>query len=209
MTQRPYLVGISGGSASGKTRFLKALSEQFAFKDVCIVSQDNYYKPALEHARDENGHINYDLPQCIDLDRFYTDLHALMTGKSIEIQEYRFQHKEQFGRTLTLAPAPIIITEGLFIFYEERIRNLFDLKIFIEANTEIQYKRRLKRDTEERNIPADFVKYQWDMHVMPAFNEFLFPYKELADVVINNNYNFDNSLQVMKNHFQSILRHSG
>jgi uridine kinase len=206
MIHKPYLVGISGGSASGKTRFLKALSEQFAFEDVCIVSQDNYYKPALEHACDENGHINYDLPQCIDLDKFYADLHALMNGKSINIQEYRFQHKEQFGRTITLAPAPLIITEGLFIFYEERIRNLFNLKIFIEANTDIQYKRRLKRDTEDRNIPSDFVKYQWDNHVMPAFNEFLLPYKELADIVINNNYNFNNSLDVIKNHLQTKLR---
>jgi uridine kinase len=205
MNFKPYLVGVSGGSASGKTRFLKALSEHFAYADVCIVSQDNYYKPALEHAKDDNGYINYDLPQCIDIERFYADIQALRMGNEIHVQEYRFQHNEQFGRTLSISPAPIIITEGLFIFYEAKIRKLFDLKIFIDAHPQTQFERRLKRDTQERNIPADFVKYQWDNHVMPAYIEYLLPYKEQADMIINNNYNFDNSLQVIKNHFNMII----
>jgi uridine kinase len=202
---KPYLVGITGGSASGKTRFLKALSDYFSHADVCMVSQDNYYKPALEHAKDENGHINYDLPQCIDMDRFYNDIYELKSGRTVHIQEYRFQHEEQFGRTLQLNPAPIIITEGLFIFYDERIRNLFDLKIFIEADAETQYQRRLKRDTEERNIPPDFVKYQWDNHVMPAYRQYLMPYRELADIIINNNRHFNHAVIMVQDHFKAIL----
>ncbi|MFN4973291.1 MAG: uridine kinase [Bacteroidota bacterium] len=203
---KPYLVGITGGSASGKTRFLSALSDLFKEDDVCVLSQDNYYKPALDHAKDSNGHINYDLPQCIDMDRFYSDIHALKNGQSVNIQEYRFQHEEQFGQTLTIKPASIIITEGLFIFYDERIRNLFDLSIFIEADAEVQFSRRLKRDMEERNIPADFVKYQWDNHVMPAYHTYLLPYRAQADMIITNNTHFNTSLKVVADHFKAVLK---
>lgn len=203
---KPYLVGITGGSASGKTRFLSALSDLFKEDDVCMLSQDNYYKPALEHAKDPNGHINYDLPQCIDMDRFYSDIHALKNGQAVSIQEYRFQHEEQFGQTLTIKPATIIIAEGLFIFYDERIRSLFDLSVFIEADAEVQYSRRLKRDTEERNIPAEFVKYQWDNHVMPAYHSYLLPYRSHADIIITNNTHFNNSLKVVADHFTAVLK---
>ena len=202
---KPYIIGISGGSASGKTRFLQAIAEKFESVDITFLSQDNYYKSADYHVKDENGHINYDLPGCIDLERFHKDLLTLMGGKKVEIQEYRFQHEQQFGRLLTLNPSPVIIVEGLFIYYDENIKQLFDLKIFVDATTEIQYQRRLKRDTAERNIPADFVKYQWEKHVLPAFNKYLLPYKDEADIVVINNTHFENSLNVIANHIKMML----
>jgi uridine kinase len=106
---------------------------------------------------------------------------------------------------LTLNPSPVIIVEGLFIYYDENIKQLFDLKIFVDATTEIQYQRRLKRDTAERNIPADFVKYQWEKHVLPAFNKYLLPYKDEADIVVINNTHFENSLNVIANHIKMML----
>lgn len=202
---KPYIIGISGGSASGKTRFLQAIAERFESADITFLSQDNYYKSADYHVKDENGHINYDLPGCIDLDRFHKDLLTLMSGKKVEIQEYRFQHEQQFGRMLTLNPSPVIIVEGLFIYYDENIKQLFDLKIFVDATPEIQFQRRLKRDTAERNISADFVKYQWEMHVLPSFNKYLLPYKDEADIVVINNTHFENSLNVIANHIKFIL----
>jgi uridine kinase len=202
---KPYIIGISGGSASGKTRFLQAIAERFESADITFLSQDNYYKSADYHVKDENGHINYDLPGCIDLDRFHKDLLTLMSGKKVEIQEYRFQHQEQFGRMLTLNPSPVIIVEGLFIYYDENIKQLFDLKIFVDAKEEVQYKRRLQRDTAERNISADFVKYQWEKHVLPSFNKYLLPYKDEADIVVINNTHFENSLNVIANHIKMVL----
>jgi uridine kinase len=202
---RPYLVGITGGSASGKTRFLKELGTIFNKNEVCFLSQDNYYRSNENHVKDENGHINYDLPTCIDLDAFRNDILKLCKHELVKRREYRFQHQEQRGNWLEFCSAPIIIAEGLFIFYEKDIFKQFDLKIFIDASEEVQLKRRIKRDTTERNISHEFVLYQWENHVKPAFEQYLLPYKDKADIVINNNEHFNNSLKVIEDHFRSIL----
>ena len=197
MQQKPYLVGISGGSASGKTMFLQSLKAHFNNHELCIVSQDNYYKLAYEHTRDENGHINFDLPECIDLNDFARDIASLHRGESIQRHEYRFQHENQKGPLLTFNPAPIIVCEGLFIFYHSDLFNQFDLKIFINADEEIALSRRLKRDVAERNISEAFVLYQWKNHVLPSFQQYLLPFMAKADIIINNNIHFQNSLQVV------------
>ncbi|MCF8275065.1 MAG: uridine kinase [Flavobacteriaceae bacterium] len=206
MKNKPYLVGISGGSASGKTSFLKALKEQFSEKQLCIVSQDNYYKLAYEHKKDENGHINFDLPDCVDLDAFAEDLSKLHHGESIQRHEYRFQHENQQGPLLTFEPAPIIVCEGLFIFYYERIFNQFDLKIFINAEEELALQRRIKRDVAERNISEDFVLYQWKNHVLPSYRQFLLPFMAQADLIINNNTHFNNSLKVISDYLNNFSK---
>ncbi len=202
----PYIVGITGGSASGKTTFLKELGNLFGKDEVCILSQDNYYKPVGSQARDENGQINYDLPEGIDLDAFFEDILLLKSGQIAKRREYRFQHEEQMGDWLTFYPAPILIVEGLFIFYRSDISEHFDLRLFIEVHEETQLQRRLVRDTTERNVPADYVQYQWTNHVMPAYRQYLEPYKEAADIIINNNNHFDNSLRVVADHFRRILQ---
>ncbi|MBP9186035.1 MAG: uridine kinase [Bacteroidia bacterium] len=202
---KPYLVGITGGSASGKTSFLREIGNIFSTDEVCILSQDNYYRPSTDQTKDENGHINYDLPDCIDLDAFMADIVKLANGEEVKRREYRFQHENQMGDWLTFKPAPIVIIEGLFIFYRTDISNHFNLKIFIEANEELQLQRRLKRDTLERNIPADFVQYQWTNHVMPAYRKYLEPYKTQADIIIINNRHFNNSLKIIEDHFRCRL----
>jgi uridine kinase len=204
--QKPYLVGITGGSAMGKTHFLNSLKKLFPPHELCVISQDNYYKLTFEHQLDDQGNINFDLPECIDLDAFAQDLHKLHTNETIYRNEYLFQHDNQVGELLTFEPAPIIVCEGLFIFYSEAIRNQFDLKIFIQADEDIALKRRLKRDTAERNIPTDYIHYQWNNHVMPAYNRFLLPFLPEADIIVNNNNHFDNSLKVLKDHFKTKIK---
>jgi len=200
MENRPYLVGISGGSASGKTSFLNALKKRFAENQLCIISQDNYYKLAFEHQLDENGHINFDLPECVDLDAFAEDISKLHRGETVHRHEYLFQHEEQKGDLLTFKPAPIIVCEGLFIFYYERIFKQFDLKIFISAEEEIAFQRRIKRDVAERNISEDFVLYQWKNHVIPSYRKYLLPFMAQADMIINNNTHFDTSLMIISDY---------
>jgi uridine kinase len=206
--KKPYLVGVTGGSASGKTSFLRELGTLFSKEEVCILSQDNYYKPANMQPKDQNGNINYDLPECIDLDGFKNDMLKLSEWQDVKRREYRFQHEEQMGEWITFPSAPIVIIEGLFIFYREDISKHFNLKIFVEAEEERQLQRRIKRDTQERNIPEDYVHYQWENHVMPAFREYLAPYKSSADIIINNNDHFFNSLKVVEDHFRWILLQS-
>ncbi|GAB1449930.1 MAG: uridine kinase [Bacteroidetes bacterium] len=202
---KPYLIGITGGSASGKTHFLKSLRSLFSEQEVCIISQDNYYKHAHDHQRDENGHINFDLPECVDLHEFALDIARLGRGEVVTREEYLFQHVNQKGRMLTFNPAPVIICEGLFIFYEPEIFDQFHLKIFINADEEIALKRRLVRDVAERNIEEDFVLYQWKHHVMPSYRQFLLPFMAQADLIVNNNVHFGHSLGVLSDHIRKHL----
>ena len=203
--QKPYLVGITGGSAMGKTHFLNSLKKLFSTDELCVISQDNYYKLAYEHILDEEGNINFDLPECIDLNAFAKDLEKLHNNETIFRNEYLFQHENQVGPLLTFKPAPIIVCEGLFIFYSEAIRKQFDLKIFIQADESIALNRRLKRDSAERNIPTDYIHYQWKNHVMPAYQKFLLPFMPQADIIVNNNEHFENSLNVLDDHFRMII----
>ncbi len=205
MQSKPYLVGISGGSASGKTHFLNSLKERFNKDELCIVSQDNYYKLAHQHAKDENGHINFDLPDCIDLDDFAADIAALHKGEAIQRHEYRFQHEDQKGPLLLFKPAPIIVCEGLFIFYHAKLFNQFDLKLFINADEDIALQRRLKRDVAERNISEEFVLYQWKNHVLPSYQKYLLPFMAKADLIINNNTHFENSLRIVSAYLEQIV----
>jgi uridine kinase len=201
----PYLIGITGGSASGKTHFLNSLKNLFGADEVCIISQDNYYKRAYQHQKDENGHINFDLPECIDLHLFATDIAKLKKGRSVEIEEYLFQHTDVQPQKLVFKPAKIIVCEGLFIFYQQEILEQFDLKIFINADEEIAFNRRLKRDVAERNIDEDFVLYQWKNHVIPSYRKYLLPFMAQADLIVNNNVHFEQSLKVVSDHLRSVL----
>ncbi len=205
MSQRPYIVGISGGSASGKTSFLKHLSEALPSGNLCIVSQDNYYRPKDQQLRDENGQINFDLPTSIDRAAFHADMQRLMRGESIRIKEYTFNNASREPREIEMQPAPLLIMEGLFIFHYTEIREALDLKVYIDARDEVKLERRLKRDRDERGYEHDVVLYQWNNHVMPSYMQFLRPYRDEADIIVTNNSSYDRGLDVLKNHLAMVL----
>lgn len=205
MLMHPYLIGITGGSASGKTNLLHELRQRFPENQLCIVSQDNYYRSKSEQTRDENGYINFDLPSCIDVDHFVSDLEDLKKGHSIIKKEYVFENPEAEAKTIVLNPAPVIVIEGLFIYYFKEISELLHLKIFVDAREDLKLDRRLKRDTRERGIDHDTVIYQWEHHVKPAYNVYLLPFKEESDIIILNNIHFNRSLEVISNHIHTII----
>ena len=150
----PYhIIGVAGGSASGKTSFLRDLEEELPKGSVSFVSQDNYYFPKEMQHVDENGEINFDLPTSIDREQFYKDLVDLSSGKSIVKKEYTFNNKSVEPKLITIEPAPIIVLEGLFIFYFKEIRDLLDLRVFLDVREDIKLSRRIKRDATERGYP--------------------------------------------------------
>jgi uridine kinase len=203
--QGPVFVGITGGSASGKTTFIKKLSEIFNENQICVISQDHYYKPLSEQIQDENGEVNFDLPEAIDFDRLLKDIKQLQKGQQVELVEYTFNNPKKFPKKLTWMPRPIIIIEGLFIFYHPKVAKVFDLKLFIEANQEVMLKRRLSRDFAERAMTKEQILYQWNNHVKPSYDKYLLPYREDVDMIIMNNTHFDNSLNIIVNHFNTFL----
>lgn len=184
---KPFVIGIAGGSGSGKTFFLKCFLSYFSDNQICLVSQDDYYKPLNEQPVDENGWVNFDLPQCIDDQKLLDDLNTLLQGGTIRKKEYTFNVAADKAKMLTIRSAPIVIVEGLFIFHFSKIAALFDMRIFMDAEEEITLSRRIKRDTAERGYTQDMIMYQWVNHVLPAYNAYLLPYKGTAHKVILNN----------------------
>ena len=194
---KPFIVGITGGSASGKTSFLKGLIAAFSEGEICLISQDNYYKSLDQIPRDHTGIHNFDLPETIDHHRFAAHIHQLHEGQVVETMEYTFNNPNVIPQKLVFRPTPIIVVEGIFVFHFKDVAEQLDLKIFINASNKIKYERRLIRDQEERALTPEMIKHQWDYHVRPTYREFIKPHKAQADIVIPNNQHYQKGLEVV------------
>lgn len=208
MITKPFIVGITGGSASGKTSFLRDLMNAFTEEEVCLISQDNYYRPLHEIQLDPNGVHNFDLPETMDHHRFAQHIQQLRAGHIVEQLEYTFNKPDVIPNILTFRPAPIIVVEGIFVFHFKEIADLLDLKVFIAAKNQIKLDRRIKRDYEERGYDLDDVLYRWKNHVRPTYQQFIKPYKAEADVVIPNNIHYQKGLDILIAFLKSKLSRS-
>jgi uridine kinase len=195
---KPFIIGIAGGSGSGKTFFLKCFLEHFTTNEVCLVSQDDYYYPVAHNMTpEENKLYNFDLPSTINHEEFQEDISSLLNGETLQKKEYTFNNPTAVPKILEIKPAPIIIVEGLFILHFRDIADLLDMKIFIDAHEDIALRRRLKRDLVERGYSHDDVMYKWENHVLPAYNTYLLPYKnECHQLVINNNHEAEDIIRI-------------
>lgn len=200
-----YIIGIAGGSASGKTTFIAKLKDYFSASSLSVLSLDHYYKPLDQQQKDANGEVNFDLPESIDMSKFLRDMIRLESGQSVQLQEYTFNHPEKEPEILEIKPAKVLVVEGLFIYEDETIASRINLKLFIDADDQIKFNRRLQRDSEERGLDPKTIAYQWENHVKPAFDKYLLPHKERVDMIIINNQHFENSLRVVVDHIQSRL----
>jgi len=203
---KTYVIGITGGSGSGKTSFIKSLRQNFSTKDICIVSQDDYYLTKEFQKKDKNGIENFDRPGSIDKKAFVRDVNALIDGEKVIRPEYTFNNENAVPSLLIFEPAPIVIVEGLFIFHYKKIRKLLDLKVFVQAKDNLKVIRRISRDKLERNYPLDDVLYRYQHHVYPAFEKYILPYKEKADIVVNNNDDFETGLKVFEGFLKNKIK---
>lgn len=156
---------------------------------------------------DSQGEVNYDLPECIDYLKLQTDILKLKEGQTVQQTEYVFNNPNRKSETWFIHPAPILVVEGLFIYHWKEISSLLDLKIFIEAKEEVMWERRLRRDRSERSIKEEKIHYQWHHHVLPAYRNFLLPYRDTVDLIVINNQHFQQSLRVIEDHFLQLLTH--
>jgi uridine kinase len=205
MKQKPYIIGITGGSGSGKTSFLKELRLAYTPLQVCFISQDDFYHPKTKQKKDAKGIVNYDLPDSIDQKKLAAIIRSLVKGKSYQLEEYTFNVNKK-KRLITYIPAPIILVEGLFVFYSKAVHRMLDLKLFIEAKENLKVIRRIKRDQVERALPLEMVLYQYEKHVLPAFEKYILPFRDEVDIIINNNEGFDQGLAVIKGFIDSKLK---
>ncbi|HXI01259.1 MAG TPA: P-loop NTPase fold protein [Sphingobacteriaceae bacterium] len=206
MNSKPYVLGIAGSSGSGKTFFLNCFLKHFNEDEICLVSQDDYYIPVGKLSDEDNKLYNFDLPSTIDNDQFLKDINNLLSGQTVYKKEYLFNNPTAEPQILEIKPAPVIIVEGLFILHFEQISGLLDYTIFINTDEEVALQRRLKRDLHERGYPEDSIRYKWINHVVPAYKEFLLPYKDKCDKEITNNTQVEEDIISISEEISKELR---
>lgn len=184
----PMLIGIAGGTGSGKTTFSEGLTSLFP-NDITVISFDNYYKPQDHLSMEERVKTNYDCPDALDTDLLVKHLRTLRDGESIDMPNYDFRihtRKQEYTR---LAPSPIIIVDGILAFHDERLREMFDIKIYTDADADERILRRLRRDVNERGRDIDGVIHQYLNTVKPMHHIYVEPTRKYADIVINGGKN--------------------
>lgn len=206
MHRGTYLIGVAGGSGSGKTTLVRALRDSLPEGSVCLVSQDDYYLPKEQQLVDPNGRINFDLPTSVDLDSLAKDLRKLLAGDPIFRKEYTFNQEGREARMIEVFPAQLILVEGLFLLHHEIVRNLLHLRVFVEASEGAQLARRLRRDAIERGYGREDVMYQWEHHVLPAYRNYLLPYRDLCDLQVMNEANVEDAVRQLREH---VVRTAG
>jgi uridine kinase len=199
----PFIVGITGGSASGKTTFLRRLLASFPEEEICLISQDNYYHPRESQLVDAQGVTNFDLPSSIDSVAYAADVLRISQGLEVRRPEYTFNKAGVQPRELVFKPAPIVVVEGIFVFYFEEVAKLLDLKVYIDAREHVKVLRRIVRDRDERGYDLEDVLYRYTNHVAPTYEKYIKPFKHDADLIIPNNNHFDKGLDVLVSFLKS------
>ena len=178
------IIGIAGGSGSGKTTVVRAIANQLK-ENVVVIPQDSYYKDLSHASEEEKRTHNFDHPDSVDFDLLHQQLKELKEGKTVEQPIYSYltcgRSKDE---TLTVQPADIIIVEGILIFTDEKLRQLMDIKIFVDADDDDRVMRVISRDIAERGKTVDWVIERYTNTVKPMYHQFIEPSKRYADVII-------------------------
>ena len=184
------IIGIAGGTGSGKTTVVQQIVEELPKDEVCIISQDSYYHDTSELSYDERVKINFDHPKAIDFDLLVAHLKELRKGNSIEQPVYSFVEHNRTKETLKTIPKKVVIVEGILILTNPSLRELFDIKLFVHADNDERLIRRLKRDISERGRDLNEVLNRYQSTLKPMHQQFIEPTKEFADIIIpTNRYN--------------------
>ena len=184
------IIGIAGGTGSGKTTVVNQLLHELPNEEVCVISQDSYYKKTDGLSYKERSQINFDHPNAIDFDLLVAHLTELKKGQVVEQPVYSFVTHNRVEDTLKTHPRKVLIVEGILIFNNQSLRNLFDIKVFVHADADERLIRRIRRDIEERGRDVNEVLERYQKTLKPMHQQFIEPTKNYADIIIpNDRYN--------------------
>lgn len=184
MSKRPIVIGVAGASGSGKSSVSKRILEIFSEMSILVLQQDFYYKDQTHLPFEERLKTNYDHPLAFDNDLFIKHLEKLMKGETIDKPVYDFANHTRSTETIHQEPRDVIIVEGILILDDKRVRNLLDIKIYVDTDSDICLARRILRDINERGRTVDSVINQYVEVVKPMFHQFVEPTKRYADIII-------------------------
>lgn len=180
----PLVIGIAGGTGSGKTTVANAILERVGENHIAFIPHDAYYRDLKHLPQNERTKINFDHPDSLETDLLIANLHDLIDGKPTHMPIYDFTRHVRTDQTKLVQPHPVVVVEGILIFVEPELRRLFDVKIYVDTDADIRFIRRLRRDIAERGRTMDSVIQQYYSTVRPMHMEFVEPSKRYADVII-------------------------
>jgi len=181
---KPFVIGVAGGSGSGKTTVVNHIINTVGSSNLVLLQHDSYYRDLKHIALEERTKQNYDHPSSLETELLVRHVHALLKGYSIKMPIYDFTNHVRSEETIPYTPKPIILVDGILIFYEKELRELMDIKIFVDTDDDLRLLRRLKRDINERGRSVNSVLSQYEKFVRPMHLEFVEPSKRYADIII-------------------------
>ena len=205
MKKKLFIIGIAGGSGSGKTRAAKTLLERFDENDIALIEQDSYYNDLKHISFDEREKNNFDHPNSIDFNLMHTDLSSLINNSSVSIPIYDYKRHVRKDRKLEISNKKIIILEGIFALYDSRIRELIDLKIFVDTPADIRVIRRIKRDINKRGRDLTSIIKQYFSTVRNMHFKFVEPTKKFADIILNEGGKNPVAIKTIENTINTML----
>ena len=197
------IIGIAGGTGSGKSTFTNRLKAYFGDR-ITVMYHDNYYRPHDDLPFEERQKINYDHPDSLETDLLIEHLKALREGKAIDCPTYDFAHHTRAKKIVRVEPSRVIIVEGILILQDPRLRALFDIKIFVEADADERILRRVTRDIKERGRSLENIMEQYLTTVKPMHYLYVEPTKTVADLILNSGLN-DVAFDIMKTKIEALL----
>jgi uridine kinase len=183
-----YVIGIAGGSGSGKSTFARRLTERFS-DSVALVSCDNYYRAHDDIPLEERRLLNYDAPESLEFDLMVSHLQALKRGEAVDCPVYDFTLHNRSDKVLHIDPKPVILVDGILIFSDPALRETFDLRIYVETDADERILRRARRDMEVRGRHIDDIMEQYLTTVKPMHEQYVEPSKKHADLILNGGMN--------------------
>ena len=201
---KPYIIGVAGGSGSGKSTFSHRIRDAFPTQ-VSLISCDNYYLPHDELPIEQRAHLNYDAPEALEFDLMVNHLEQLKSGQAALCPVYDFTKHTRSDKVTKIEPRPIILIDGILIFHDKALRECMDLKIYVETDADERILRRARRDMVERGRDLDSVIDQYLSTVKPMHNTYVKPTKIFAYIILNGGKN-DQAFNLVKNQIEKILK---
>ncbi|UJL48264.1 uridine kinase [Virgibacillus sp. NKC19-16] len=208
MQDKPVVIGVAGGSGSGKTSVTNSICERFSDKTILVIEQDYYYKDQSHLPLEERLNTNYDHPLAFDNDLLIDHLHKLMNREAIEKPVYDYKIHTRSNEVIPVEPKDVIILEGILILDDPRLVDLMDIKVFVDTDADLRIIRRLLRDIKERGRTLDSVIEQYIDNVRPSHLQFIEPTKRYADIIIPEGGQNHVAIDIMATKIETILSKS-
>ncbi|ETY74492.1 uridine kinase [Lactiplantibacillus fabifermentans] len=203
--RRPIVIGVTGGSGSGKTTVSKAIYNQLSGQSLLILQQDSYYNDQSEMTMAERREVNYDHPLAFDTDLMIQQIKQLINYEAIEKPVYDYEQSTRSTKTIHQEPRDVIIVEGVLILDDQRLRDLMDIKVFVDTDDDIRIIRRIQRDIKERGRTLDWVIEQYLATVKPMYHQFVEPTKRYADIIVPEGGENEVAIDLLTTKVRSIL----